>query len=51
MEEKRRDAEYMQDSLLVKEGMMVKIPLVPFVTFAAPASRLFPARRSTTTTL
>ena len=45
-EGKRRDEEDMQDSLVVEEGMMVKFPLVPFATFAAPASRFFPARRS-----
>ena len=30
MEGKRRDAEDMQDSLVVEEGMMVKLPLVLF---------------------
>ena len=46
MEGKRRDEEDMHDSLVVKEGMIGKFPLVPFATFAAPASRFFPARRS-----
>ena len=46
MEGKRRDEEDMKDSLVVEEGMIVKFPLVPFATFAAPASRFFPARRS-----
>ena len=46
MEGKRRDAEDMQDSLEVQEGMMVRFPFVPFATFAAPASRFFPPRRS-----
>ena len=46
MEGKRRDEEDMQDSLVVEEGMIVKFPLVPFATFAACASRFFPARRS-----
>ena len=46
MEGKRRDEEDMQDSLVVEEGMIVKFPLVPFATFAAPASRFFPPRRS-----
>ena len=46
MEGKRRDAEYMKDSLVVEGGMMVKFPLVPFATFAAPASRFFLPRRS-----
>ena len=36
------DAEEIQDSRLVEEGMMVKFPLVPLATFAAPASRFFP---------
>ena len=46
MEGKRRDEEDLQDSLVVEEGMIVKFPLVPVATFAAPASRFFPARRS-----
>ena len=45
MEGKRRVEEDMQDSLMVKEGMMVKIPLGPFCYLsrspAAPASRFF----------
>ena len=39
MEGKRRDEEAIQDSLVVKEGMIVKFPLVQFATFAGPASR------------
>ena len=46
MKGKRRDEEDMQDSLVVKEGMIVKFPLVRVATFAAPPSRFFPARRS-----
>ena len=46
MEGKRRDEKDIQDNLVVKEGMIVKFPLVPFATFAACASRFFPARRS-----
>ena len=46
MEGKRRDEEDMQDSLVLEEGMIVKFSLVYFDTFAAPASRFFPARRS-----
>ena len=46
MERKRRDEEDIQGSLVVKEGMMVTFPLVPVATFAALASRFFPARRS-----
>ena len=46
IEGNRRDEEDMQDSLVVEEGMIFKLPLVPFVTFAAPGSRFFPARRS-----
>ena len=46
MEGKRKNAEDMQDSLVVEEGMIVKFPLVPVDTFEAPASRFFPARRS-----
>ena len=46
MEGKRRDAEDIQDSLVVQEGMIVKFPLVPVVIFASPALRFFPARRS-----
>ena len=41
MEGKRRDEEDIQDSLVVQEGMIVKFPLVPVATFAAPASRFF----------
>ena len=41
MEGKRRDDEDIQDSLVVQEGMVVKFPLVPVATFAAPASSLF----------
>ena len=36
----------MQDSLVVKESMIVKFPLVPVATFSAAASRFFPAKRS-----
>ena len=46
MEGKRRDEGDMKDRLVVEEGMIVKFPLVYFATFAAPASRFFPARRS-----
>ena len=46
MEGKRRDEEDMHDSLVVEEGKIVKFPLVPFATYAAPDSRFFPARRS-----
>ena len=41
MEGKRRDAEDIQDSLVVQKGMVVKILLVPVATFAAPASIFF----------
>ena len=41
MEGKRRDGEDNQESLVVQEGLIVKFPLVPVVTFAAPASRFF----------
>ena len=43
---KRSDVEDIQDSLVVQEGMIVKFPLLPVATFAAPASRIFPTRRS-----
>ena len=43
---KRRDEKDIQDSLVVKEGMIVKIPKIPVATFAAPASRFLSARRS-----
>ena len=46
MERKRRDEEDMQDSLVMVQGMMVKFLFVPVATFAVPASRFFPARRS-----
>ena len=46
MEGKRRDQEDFQDSLVVQEGIIVKFTLVPVATFADPASRFFPARRS-----
>ena len=46
MEGKRRDDEDMQDRLVLEEDMIVKFPLFYFATFAAPASRFFPARRS-----
>ena len=46
MEWKRRDEEDMQDILVLEESTIVKFPLVYFVTFAASASRFFPARRS-----
>ena len=51
MEAKRSDEEDIQDILVVLQGMIVKFPLVPVATFAAPASRFFPARRSSTITL
>ena len=46
MEGKRRNEEDMQDSLVLEECMILKLPLVYFATFAAPASRFFPARQS-----
>ena len=46
MERKRRNKEDRQDSLVLEEDMISKIPLVHFSTFAAHASRFFPARRS-----
>ena len=39
MERKRRDEKDIQDSLVVQEGIMVTLPLVPVATFAALASR------------
>ena len=45
----RRDEEDMQDSLVVKEGMMLKFPLVPFSAYLFPLHLLlqfFPPRRS-----
>ena len=33
--------EDIQDSLVVQEGLIVKFPLVPVATFAAPDSRFF----------
>ena len=50
MEGKRRDVEDMHDSLVLWEGMILKFPWVHFVTFAVPAPRFFPARRSQTIT-
>ena len=41
MEGKRWHEENIQDSLVVQEGMIVKFPLVPVATFAAPVSRFF----------
>ena len=38
MERKRRDKKDIQDSLVVQEGIMVTLPLVPVATFAALAS-------------
>ena len=46
MEGKRMDEEIIQDSLVVQKGIIVQFPLLPVATFAAPASRFFPARRS-----
>ena len=46
MKGKRKNEENMQDSLVVEEGMIVKLPLVRVATFAAPASRFSSARRS-----
>ena len=46
MEGKRRDEEDFQDSLVVQEGVLVKLPLVPVATFAAPALRFVPAIKS-----
>ena len=39
MEWKRRDEEDMNDSLVEEVGKIVRFPLVPAATFAAPASR------------
>ena len=50
MESNRRDVEDMHDSLVLWEGTIIKFPWVYFVTFAVPASRLFPARSSKTIT-
>ena len=50
MEGERRNEEDIQDSLVVQEGRIVKFLLVPVSTFAAPASRFFPTRRSKETT-
>ena len=44
MEEKRRDDEDMQESLVLEEGMIVKLSVINFATLAAPASRFFPTR-------
>ena len=41
MEGKRRAEEDIQDSLLVQESRIVKVPLVPVAIFEAPASRCF----------
>ena len=38
MEGKRRDEEAMHYSLMLKEGILIKFPLVLFASFAAPAS-------------
>ena len=46
MKGKRRDEEDIQDSLVVQESMIIKFPLVPIATFAAPVSRFFPARKN-----
>ena len=50
MEGKRKDEEYMQDSLVVEKGMIVKFPLVPFATYLLPLQLLlqcsFLTRRS-----
>ena len=46
MRRSKRDEEDMQDSLVLEEGMIVKFPFVNIATFAAPASRFLPARRS-----
>ena len=43
MERKRREEEDMQESLLVEEGMMVKFPLIPFVTCLLPLQLLLQA--------
>ena len=45
MEGKRRVEEVIKDSLVVQEGMIVQFSLVSVATFAASASRFFPARR------
>ena len=41
MEGKRRDEEKMQDSLVVEEGMMVNIPLVPLQPVSFPCTSCF----------
>ena len=43
---RRRDEEDIKDSLEVEEGMIVKFPLGPVATFAAPASKFFQAKTS-----
>ena len=40
MGEKRRDEEDMQDTLVVEEGVIVKLPLVPFATCLLPLQLL-----------
>ena len=40
IEGNRRDEEDMQDSLVLEEGMIVKFPLVPFVTCFLPLQLL-----------
>ena len=47
MKGKRSDEEDIKDSMLLQEGMIVKILLVRVATFAASALRFFPARRTT----
>ena len=46
MEGRRRDEVDMPDSMVMEKGKTVKFPFVHVATFAAPASRFFPARRS-----
>ena len=50
MEGNRRDEEDKQESLVVEEGMIIKVPLSPCCHLstspAASASRFFPTRRS-----
>ena len=46
MKGKMRDEKDLHDSLVVEVGMIVKFSLVNVSTFAAPASRFSPARRS-----
>ena len=46
MEGKKRNEEDMHDSLGLEEGMILKLTLVYFANFVAPASRFFPVKQS-----